>query len=48
MLASLKEMPTKEVEVIRLLDILIDAKKLQRDMLEKLTLLESITIETIR
>jgi hypothetical protein len=43
-LASLKEMPTKEVEVIRLLDILIDAKKLQRDMLEKLTLLESISL----
>ena len=37
-------MPTKEVEVIRLLDILIDAKKLQRDMLDKLTLLESITL----
>lgn len=31
--ASIKEMPEEEIDVIRLLDILFDARKLQREIL---------------
>jgi hypothetical protein len=32
-LASLSETPSRELEVIRLLDVLFDAKRLQREIL---------------
>lgn len=31
-LACLREMPQRELEVIRLLDVLFDAKRIQREM----------------
>jgi hypothetical protein len=44
-IASLREMPEEELDVIRLLDVLFDARKLQREMLEKLSSLESSSVE---
>lgn len=32
-IASMREMPVEELDVIRLLDVLFDARKLQREML---------------
>lgn len=44
-IASIREMPEEEIDIIRLLDILFDARKLQREMLEKLCSLETHSIE---
>lgn len=43
--ASIREMPEEEKDVILLLDVLFDARKIQREMLEKLSSLQSYSID---